>query len=173
MPSDEARDEAWHDALVKKHSDLIKKMLARKLNGDLHTAEELVQETFLTAWLKRHDLSEDPLRWLYVTANLHLENLRRYKRRRPTVDLGAVEIPMRYAAAAADQTDHLDLREALKKLSEKDRQIIDLRYYASMTDEQIAALLDLTEATVRKRVSRALNRARALLPAGWDPDARG
>jgi RNA polymerase sigma-70 factor (ECF subfamily) len=173
LPSEEARDEAWHDALVKRYSDPIKKMLARKLNGDHHAAEELLQETFLTAWLKRHDLTEDPIRWLYVTANLHLENHRRYKRRRPTVDLGAVEIPVRYAAPAADQTDHLDLRKALAKLSEKDRQIIDFRYYACMTDEQIAALLDLTEATVRKRVSRALSRARALLPADWDPDARG
>lgn len=173
MPSDEARDEAWHDALVQRHSEAIKRMLARKLAGDIHTAEEILQETFLTAWLKRHDLTEDPIRWLYVTASLHLENHRRYQRRRQTVDLNAVEIPLRYAAAAADQTDHLDLRKALAPLSEKDKAIIDYRFYESLTDEQIALRLDLSPVTVRKRISRALGRARALLPPDWDPDARG
>jgi RNA polymerase sigma-70 factor (ECF subfamily) len=173
LPSEGTRDEVWHDALVQRSSDEIKRYLVRRLSGDLHTAEELLQETFLTAWRKRAELTDDPIRWLYVTARLLLQNYRRQQRKRTILDLGAVELPMRHATASADNNEYPDLAKALRGLSENDRFILDCRYYEGLTDEQIALRLDLNPAAVRKRVSRALMRARKLLPEHWDPDAKG
>jgi predicted RNA polymerase sigma factor len=54
------RDAAWHDALYTEHRERIMHVLIRMLNGDKAAAEDLTQETFVTAWKKRNSVPEDP-----------------------------------------------------------------------------------------------------------------
>ena len=81
MRRDGVRDAAWHDALYTEHRERIMHVLIRMLNGDKAAAEDLTQETFVTAWKKRNSVPEDPVGWLVVVAKNHLRNFGRTQRR--------------------------------------------------------------------------------------------
>lgn len=53
-----------------------------------------------------------------------------------------------------------DLAEALARLSDRDREVIALRFGGSMNGPEIAAALDLTLANVQQIISRSLRRMR-------------
>jgi RNA polymerase sigma-70 factor (ECF subfamily) len=57
----------------------------------------------------------------------------------------------------------LDVARALKRLSESERVMILLRYDQGWSHPQIAARLDIPEATARVRLHRAQKRLRSLL----------
>lgn len=59
--------------------------------------------------------------------------------------------------------DGLMVEQMLAKLSEDDQEIIRLRYIADLTVNDIARVLNINFVTVRVRLHRALNRARANL----------
>ena len=59
--------------------------------------------------------------------------------------------------------DEKALTGALLLLGEKDRALLIRRYYYSQTSAQIAEEWKLSDAAVRKRLSRALNKLRELL----------
>ena len=54
----------------------------------------------------------------------------------------------------------VDLSEALSKLSERDRELVALRYGADLTARQIGELLDLKTNAVEVALHRALSRLR-------------
>lgn len=57
----------------------------------------------------------------------------------------------------------LDVARALKRLSDSERLLILLRYEQGLSHPQIAARLDIPEATARVRLHRAQKRPRSLL----------
>ena len=59
--------------------------------------------------------------------------------------------------------DEKALTGALQSLGAKDRELLIRRYYYNQTSAQIAKEWKLSDAAVRKRLSRALDRLRALL----------
>lgn len=61
--------------------------------------------------------------------------------------------------------DERALTAALLKLGRKDRLILVRRYYFDQTSVQIAAELHMSDAAVRKRMSRALEKLRKMLSA--------
>ena len=68
----------------------------------------------------------------------------------------------------------LDLRTALQRLEERDRELLALRYGADLTARQIAELLELTTTAVEVALHRALARLRdGLEPAGTAPGRSG
>jgi RNA polymerase sigma-70 factor (ECF subfamily) len=68
------------------------------------------------------------------------------------------------AAAPADQADHrLDLDRALARLSAPERLCVSLCHGAGMTQEEIAAHLQVPLGTVKSHVTRGLKKLRALL----------
>jgi RNA polymerase sigma-70 factor (ECF subfamily) len=60
----------------------------------------------------------------------------------------------------------LDVARALKRLSDSERLLLLLRYEQGWSHPQIAARLDIPEATARVRLHRAQKRLRALLDEG-------
>ena len=54
--------------------------------------------------------------------------------------------------------DNLDLREAVSHLEQRDRQIIELRYFEDMELSSIAEILDENLSTVKSRLYRALKK---------------
>ena len=63
----------------------------------------------------------------------------------------------------AETVDRLTLRAALQRLSDRDRELIALRYGADLRTRQIAELLGSTQNAVDVAVHRALARLRAAL----------
>lgn len=143
---------------------------------DEHLAQDAVQE----AWHRLSDprtlagLATDDaekLRHLVLVTVRHAAlNLRRGNAKtQPAPDerFAAQPDPGPAPAERAEQNDAVRaLKAALQQLEETDRAIVLLQYDHGCTGRQIAALLGLREAAVRKRSQRAKERLRKILTEG-------
>lgn len=136
---------------------------------DQTQAEDLTQLTFeraLRAWNRYDEERGSVLTWLIAIArNLLIDHLRRDRStsRRPLEDLDdqlvdcAAEIPNLGLSP--------DLEFALKTLSDREREIIGLRFGGDLTGPEIAKLTGLTLGNVQQILSRSLRRMRASMEA--------
>ena len=137
--------------------------------GDGPDAEDATSETFARA--ARYRASYDPskgsaIAWLIGIARRCVDDALAqpvvHDREPPDA---AAELDLE-----SQTVDRLTLRTALARLSERDRELIGLRYGADLTARQIAAQLDLKPNAVEVALHRALTRLRDEL-AGPDAEA--
>ncbi len=136
--------------------------LAYSACGTLGTAEDLAQETFITAWRRLAELREPgKLRpWLCgIVRNLAANVVRRELRRGGTPEsLDAVpELPSVEADPAAQAISREEeslLWRTLGELPENYREPLILFYREQQSIAEVAVQLDLSEDTVKQRLSR-------------------
>ena len=144
--------------------------LAFGLTGDRWLAEDIAQTALARAYVawRRVSQADDPdayLRRILVNAS-H----RRFRRRRVTEQPGdPPETPVDGPAELVG--DRSAVLAALSQLPPRQRAVIVLRYWADLTDAQIAATLGCSPGTVRSQASRALARLRES-PALMEGDDR-
>jgi RNA polymerase sigma factor (sigma-70 family) len=144
--------------------------------GDRHLAEDLTQATFeraLRAWTRFDPRRSSERTWLLsIARNLLIDHRRRDHHRR-TEELDESNAP---SVPGPDRSDNSSpgLTDALARLTERDREVLALRYGADLTGPEIADLLGLSLANVQQISSRALRKLRKLLeqPAGSMAQAR-
>jgi putative glutamine amidotransferase len=147
--------EMTFDAILTEQAAPLTRRLERMV-GDLQTAEDLRQETFVRAWRSApRDAGAPVLRaWLHRTArNLALDELRR-RRRREQVAYDDAVAPPPFAGGGGDAADPRP-REALAQLTPHQRLILLLRFEAGLSLREVAEVLDIGEEAARKRVARA------------------
>jgi RNA polymerase sigma-70 factor (ECF subfamily) len=59
-----------------------------------------------------------------------------------------------------ETVEHADLQAALRRLSERDRRLLAMRYVEDLTQAAIASRLGIPEGTVKVRLHRARNKLR-------------
>ncbi|MDQ8044296.1 MAG: sigma-70 family RNA polymerase sigma factor [Solirubrobacteraceae bacterium] len=150
------------------------------LVGDAATAEDVTAIAFERAYRKRRSFDPrrgSPRQWLFTIArNASLDELRRRKRSAtPIADAGergsivlaggsAVAAGGARATAdghddpAADRADQV--RTAIASLSPRDRDLIALKFYAGLSNAEIATTLGISESNAGTRVHRALSALR-------------
>jgi RNA polymerase sigma-70 factor (ECF subfamily) len=62
------------------------------------------------------------------------------------------------------------LRTHLDALGERDRSVIEFRYFSDLSEEETAEVLGVPKGTVKSRLSRAMERLRERLNAEWRGD---
>jgi RNA polymerase sigma-70 factor, ECF subfamily len=143
------------------------------LSRDRTLAEDVVQETLLRAWKAQESLQEEAAAKPWLLTIIRREYARTFERKRfATVDveeLIAKEEPM--LAAADDQELH-EIRAAMFRLPEEYREPLVLQVLMGYSTAEIAAELDLTNATVLTRLFRARKQLRTLCgeDTRMDPD---
>lgn len=142
--------------------------LGRMLVGDQHRAEDLVQETFLTAALQpaTYDRSRPLKPWLVGI----LVNRARTARRAAGQEFEADRLTEREVAtpdAEVTRQEHLAaVGAAVSELPAKLRTVVEARLAGKETSE-LARELGISQGALRVRLHRALQRMRALLPPGF------
>ena len=130
---------------------------------DLAASEDVAQDVFIAAWTRLGTLrNPKALRsWLRTaTHNRCRDELRKRAAHRRTVRAVAAEPrPEPRVIGIADAQD-IALAEGLETLSAADREILALFYREGSSIRAVAEQLDVAEATVRKRLSRARERLR-------------
>lgn len=162
-------DRAAFGQLVQRHQSAVRHFLRHLTRGDAALADDLAQETFVTAWrsLARFDGSAAFSTWLLGIAHNHWRNARR--RERPHTPLDAPDAPEPAVPAAALQADlRQDLAAALAQLDDDQRLALHLGYQQDLSHREIAALLDWPPGTVKTHIARGKARLRELL-AAWNP----
>lgn len=133
-------------------------------------ADELTAETFLRA--VRAAASFDPARgnakaWLFRIAQNVLRDARRRERRRGSVSIETFRDLVSDAPSPEERLLHEEevrrLLAAMDELSERDREVVSLRYASELEYPEIAGILGIREAAVRTRLWRALGRLREAL----------
>jgi RNA polymerase sigma-70 factor (ECF subfamily) len=151
--------------------------------GNRADAEEAVQEAFLRAWRFRASLSDVPsIRpWLYrVVVNACYSKLRQEI---PHRDRRSADEPLTHmAAAVADPAEQSERSEtastvlaALQKLPVSLRVPVVLRYYADLSERDIALAIGRRQGTVKSRLHEARRRLAedpAVAALAPDPEQR-
>lgn len=135
------------------------------LTGDPHDAADLLQESLTRVRAAWHRITNkrEPEGYVRMTmARLHISTWRNRRRER----LMATPPDRAYSDEALGRADGDDgLWAALATLPRKQRAVLVLRYYESLSDAEIADILGITRGTVRSQASRALDKLRA----DWRP----
>lgn len=134
--------------------------------GDLHEAEDLVQETLLKVaarWPRVSRMDHPEAYGRRILVNLAVRGSSKRSRRRAELrdpssgSLGAVATPL---------DPHDDLHAALAALPPRMRAVLVLRYFLDLPEAEVAAALSCSVGNVKSTASRGLARLeRSMRPA--------
>ena len=139
--------------------------LAALVVRDTPTAEEVVQDAFVAmhdAWQRLRD-AENALAYLRQAV---MNRSRSVLRHRTVVDKNMQKAPPDMPSAehgALAQLERSAVVEALHKLPERQRQAIVLRYYADLSEAEIAAAMQISRGAVKSHTARGMAALRAEL----------
>lgn len=128
-------------------------------------AEDIAQDALLRAFRRKDTLREPERRNQWLAAIVRNEAFRQHARPRPDPISIIDGFEGEEDAEVLATVELADLREALAQLSERDRRLLDLKYYKDMTQAAIAHRLGVPEGTVKVW----LHRARAKLKRFYVP----
>jgi RNA polymerase sigma factor (sigma-70 family) len=137
------------------------------------TAQDVVSETFLTAWRRRGDVPEPALPWLLVVARNMIANRRRGEQRRDRL----AETVATLTHVAGPGVDHAVVERevmltALAELSDLEREALLLIAWDGLTNRDAARVAGCSLRAFEVRLSRARARLdRAINPAAVRPVA--
>ncbi len=161
-----------YEALVRRYQQLASRV-AYVITGQREEAEDAVQDAFVKAYYALSSLragaSFRP--WLLRIVTNEARNRRRSAGRRGSLverlgrarpgDGAPDEDSPETAAVAAER--RLVLASAMDSLDERDRTVLALRYFAELSEAEMATALGCSPGTVKSRLSRARERLRLAL----------
>jgi RNA polymerase sigma-70 factor (sigma-E family) len=146
--------------------------LAALLVDDIESAEDVVQEAYLSLHRRQRSLrdpnkAEDYLR--SAVLNLARSNLRRrFASRRRQRELEQLALTATSGLPSAEQTALLSERQrqlagALRRLPMRQREVVALRYYLDLSEGEIARVLNISSGSVKQHMFRATRALRLLV----------
>jgi RNA polymerase sigma-70 factor (sigma-E family) len=163
-------DPAFEDFVRGRSSALLR--TAVLLVGDLHQAEDLVQEALWRTHRHWRSASANPDAY----ARRVLVNLAHDRHRRRIRRVAETSLKPELHAVAADEVTALlardELVSALRQLAPRQRATLVLRFWEDLSIEDTAAILDCAPGTVKSNTSKALERVRTLLETVPDEQGR-
>jgi RNA polymerase sigma-70 factor, ECF subfamily len=164
-------DAAAFEAVYDRHSTAAFS-LAYRMTGTRNTAEDVVQEAFLSLWRSgaRYDRARGSVRtWvLGIVHNRAIDALRRsvVRERGQVSDEGIedrLEAPQRTEQEVGRRDEAREIREAVEELPAEQSRVIELAYYGGFTHTEIAAMLETPIGTVKGRMRLGLQKMRSQL----------
>lgn len=179
------------NALLDRHRDPIRRMIDLRLDPAIVQrldASDVVQEVLIEANRRLKDYLKNPTMpfhlWLRHIAKDHVIDAHRRHHQaqkrgvdrekpiqapawsdRSSLDLAGqlMDQDLTPASAAIQEEVQCRLREAIAQLDEDDREVILMRHYEMLANQEVAAALELTEAAASMRYLRAVRKLRDLL----------
>ncbi|WP_405144637.1 SigE family RNA polymerase sigma factor [Sphaerisporangium sp. NBC_01403] len=134
------------------------------LTGDAGQAEDLLQTVLMRTARHWPRLMRDGNPEAYVRRALINQHISWYRRMRGNVEVPRAR-PPEHGRDLGDQSLHrLALRQALLRLTPRQRAVLVLRFYEDRSIDETAALLGCSAGTVKSQTSHALGRLRVLAP---------
>ncbi|MEW2622835.1 SigE family RNA polymerase sigma factor [Streptomyces sp. NPDC048106] len=141
--------------------------LAALLLDDTASCEDVVQEAFIRVHSARKRVRDPQKTLAYLRQTV--VNLSRSTLRRRILGLKLLSKPMPDMASAEegayDQLERRDLIKAMKGLQRRQREVLVLRYFADMTEAQVAETLGVSLGSVKAYGSRGIAALRVAMEA--------
>jgi RNA polymerase sigma-70 factor (ECF subfamily) len=156
------------------HPDLVAALprlrrYARVLTGDVHRADDLVQDTLARAWEKRRlwRAGSDLRAWLFtIMHNVHINQFsmrqREYAQASLDADGGAVGWDISVRATQSDRVELAEVLLQIGRLPTEQREVLMLAAVEELRYEEIGAVLNVPVGTVMSRLSRAREKLRRM-----------
>ncbi len=136
---------------------------ALKFCGDRSCAEDLVQETLLSAWSNFHqfETGTNCRAWLFkILVNLRHKNLSRLRGQPAPLSIDRQQMVL---AAPENISNSAEVRAAFRSLPAEHRAILQLGVVEGFSVKELARLLAIPPGTVMSRLSRARAKLRTAL----------
>jgi len=145
--------------IVNRYTDLLLRFCAAKIKEEADRYD-ILQEVFV-AFLKSHTDFKDEAyvkNWLYKVTSYKTDDFlrKRYK-------ISKNELPEVYAVNAPYTSSDLSFIDEIRKLPEKQGQVIFLYYYEGYSTDEISKMLNIKASTVRNNLDKARNNLEKLL----------
>jgi RNA polymerase sigma-70 factor, ECF subfamily len=146
--------------------DPIYRFIYFRVGGNVEVAEDLTSEVFMKAFenIDKLDSDKHPKAWLYTVTRNKLKNYYRDKKEEVDVDKLAPFLMgddgRRIMEAIGNEQI---LLEALDKIDEHDKRIIEMKYIEGFSFKDIAEILGKTSGSVRVRSHRAMKELKKLI----------
>jgi RNA polymerase sigma-70 factor (ECF subfamily) len=145
--------------------------LARRILGNTQEGEDLLQEIFLRVWEKpdRYDPARSSLStWLVLmTRSRAIDRLRTRKVVDRVHEAAQADIPVHASPVAAESVlmgeRRVRVRSELDKLPEEQRQVLELAFYAGLSQTEISGRTGIPLGTVKTRTLLAMRKLRTAL----------
>jgi RNA polymerase sigma-70 factor (sigma-E family) len=131
--------------------------LAYVMLGDRAAAEDVVQEAFGGLYRRWGDLSDKERALAYVRSSV-LNGCRSVLRHRRVQGIEAAHQPPAASAEAAALTieERREVMRALRRLPDRQREVLVLRFYLDEPEAEIARVMGISPSTVRSTAYRGL-----------------
>lgn len=156
------RDEQAFRALYRRHTPTLYQLALRLAGGNVHEAEEAVQDTWLRAIeaLEKFRWESSLRTWL---SGIAINCCRELYRQRARQSDERVAEQYEQEDAATNDFAHLDLEQAIAALPHGYRQVLVLHDVEGYTHEEISRWLDIAVGTSKSQLARARRSVRAAL----------
>ena len=156
-------DQAWVKDVLERYEQRLVGYARRRL-GDLEAAQDVVQECLLR--LCRADQAQVAPRleaWLYtVCRNLVIDHQRKERRMRVIAEPEPVVSPDSTAPLEVAE-QRASLRAGIQKLSERDQEVLRLKFEDGLSYKDIAEVMELSVSNVGVILHTAIKRLRSEL----------
>lgn len=136
------------------------------LSGDAHTAQDIVADAFVKAYLSLPDDVPSFRYWLFrVCKNLWIDQCRRHNHLAGPEALDVIPDPHTPESIYLQNAQKRALWEAMNTLSPADRELLILHYFSGLPLKEIAPLMGKSHDAVRQRMVRLRQKLREELEA--------
>lgn len=149
-------------AIYKASYPSVYKFVCRRVEST-DVAEEIAADVFRVVWQKWADDSHPDLAYLLTVARNLVGNAYRSRDRRQ-----ALQEKQRTTAVQrfGDESENVAVQDAMMRLREQDRDILQLAYWDGLGTAEIAGVLQCSESAAKVRLHRARTAFRRQMPAG-------
>jgi len=141
---------------------------------DHQDTEDVAQEVFLSIWKKAklyHESKGEPMTWVASLARNRAIDRIRARERRSRLRDAVQSDPEAVAPSAVPDAGQVTstrerggiVRSAVMQLTPEQRQVIEMAYFAGLSQSQIAEKIDAPLGTVKARMRRGLGKLRGLV----------
>ncbi|WP_219509708.1 SigE family RNA polymerase sigma factor [Nonomuraea ceibae] len=132
------------------------------LTGDAHLAEDLLQSVLAKVVGQWGKLSRGGSPEAYIRKSLINQYISWRRRSRP--ELPSADVPQHGASYDDATLDRIVLRQALARLTPRQRAVIVLRFWEDLTEAQTAEVLRCSIGNIKSQTHHALTRLRTIAP---------
>jgi RNA polymerase sigma-70 factor (sigma-E family) len=140
--------------------------MAVLLVDDLGSAEDVVHDAFIALHQYQHRLREPKAAIGYLRTTV-VNNARSVLRKRQTVRRHLREVRIVDAEPADSElmlaSEHQGLLAAVRTLPARQQEVLALRYWANLSESEIAEALGISRGSVKSNASRGMDKLEAIL----------
>ena len=155
------------------HHDAVHRFCLRRLGVD--DGNDATAEVFLVAWRRMDAMPEldETLPWLYGVARNVVRNHRRTGQRKVRLISRLSSLSREVSEApetvVLQNTESVEVLDAMAGLRPSEQEVLRLKVWEELSNEQIGAILGMSDRAVEGRYARALKKLAGRLPKGNDP----